>query len=107
MRIRVELLEQRDQQPGPGDTAIMRPQHPSQSLTAEPGAAPLAGPRKAPTADAVVAPAEDRPADRAGAGHDHPAVAAARRTDAGRIRVGGDQELAERMRIAVRSSTIG
>jgi hypothetical protein len=80
----------------------MRPQHAADRFHAEPGATAFVGNRRAPAADPVLAAVELGPADRTRADDDHAPVAAAVRADAGRMRVGRDDGLAERMIMPLR-----
>src|SRR5437667_236572 len=85
----------------------MGPQHTAQRLASEPSCAPFVRNRQTPTADAMAASAELRPADRTGPDHDDAAIAAAVGSDAGRMRIARDDRLSEGMLVLVRRGKRG
>src|SRR5207344_1162636 len=100
-------LENGAQQGRPGDASVMRREHTAQGLASDPGPAPLVGELQAPSADTMLPAAQYRPADAAGADHDDPAVGAMMRADTGRVRIRGQDGLAERLALLARRCELG
>src|SRR5689334_11830705 len=91
MRLAPKVVEQLIEQPSPGNTSSVRPEHTAQGFTANPGAAPPVRDRKTPSTDTDLAALELAPADRAGSHDDHAAVATPVCANAGGLGV-GDQD---------------
>src|SRR5690242_18106633 len=98
MGVPLELRKKRLQERRPIDPSVIGPEHAAQCLMSKPGAAALVGNRPAPAADAVMQSLALGPADAARADDDDTAVMSTMRADAGRLRVGGHDRFAKRMR---------
>jgi hypothetical protein len=107
MRVALVMGEHGAQQLGPCDPSVMRREHAAHDLASDPGTAALVGDLRTPSADAMLPAAQYRPADRAGADDDDPAVGAVVRADAGRMRIRRQDDLAERLAPLPRRRELG
>ena len=86
--------------------AVKRPEQAADRFAPEPSAASFVGNRHTPTTNPVNFPIEHGPANAPGADDDNGAVAVSVGAEAGGVSVGGDNRLAERVRVGTRRRQI-